>query len=223
MTGAGRENTVEAFAAARGVADGVEMDVRRCADGTLVVHHDAVVGDIGPIDKLRRSELPQWVPHLSDALAACRDLLVNVEVKSDTEGPAHDPQERCATAAARVCAGAIPGLGPAAIVLSSFSLPALLAARKETPELPLGWLCGTEAFLDLPSRLEMAVAHGLAAIHPLHLLIDSALIRDAHNAGLLVRAWTVDDPERVAELAVLGVDAVITNDVPAALKALGRA
>ena len=46
--------------------------------------------------------------------------------------------------------------------------------------------------------------------------------RDAHRAGLAVRAWTVDDPGRIAELAAMGTDAVVTNDVPAALEALGR-
>ena len=223
MTGAARENTLEAFTTARGVADGVELDVRRCADGTLVVHHDAVVSGAGRIDKLTGSDLPGWVPELRDALAACGDLLVNVEVKSDAEGPGHDPQERCARAAAHLCADAGAGLDPGAIVLSSFSLPALLAGREEAPQLQLGWLCGAEAYRDLQGRLDTAVGHGLAAIHPLHLLIDSGFIRDAHGAGLAVRAWTVDDPERVAELAEAGVDAVITNDVAAALEALGRA
>ena len=42
------ENTLEAFAGAlRAGADGVELDVRRCADGELVVHHDAEVPGVG--------------------------------------------------------------------------------------------------------------------------------------------------------------------------------
>ena len=41
-----QENTIEAFELAVGVgADAVELDVRRAADGVLVVHHDARVND----------------------------------------------------------------------------------------------------------------------------------------------------------------------------------
>ena len=32
----------------------------------------------------------------------------------------------------------------------------------------------------------------------------------------------MDDPDRIAELGRLGADAVVTNDVPTALLALGR-
>ena len=161
-TGPARENTIDAFTTARRrLADGVELDVRRCADGTLVVHHDAVVPGTGPVDSLTRAELPKWVPSLHDALASCADLLVNVEVKSDTEGPGHDPGERCAVAAARMCADGGPGFGPATIVMSSFSLAALVAAQGEAPELQLGWLCGGAAAVDLRARLGRPPASAL--------------------------------------------------------------
>ena len=44
------ENTVAAFTRARELgADGVELDVRRTADGVLVVHHDPDVRGVGLI------------------------------------------------------------------------------------------------------------------------------------------------------------------------------
>src|SRR6476646_4681753 len=61
------ENTVPAMALAveRG-ADGVELDVHRAADGSLVVRHDAdAVGG----------------PTLAEVLDVCRGRLVNVEIK----------------------------------------------------------------------------------------------------------------------------------------------
>jgi glycerophosphoryl diester phosphodiesterase len=36
-----------------------------------------------------------------------------------------------------------------------------------------------------------------------------------------VNTWTVDAPERIAELAALGVDAIITNQPDVARHALG--
>ena len=66
-----RENTLAAFAGAlAGGADGVELDVRRTADGRLVIHHDAEIEGVGAIHGLRAEELPDWVPGLDEALAA---------------------------------------------------------------------------------------------------------------------------------------------------------
>ena len=42
-----------------------------------------------------------------------------------------------------------------------------------------------------------------------------------HAAGLRVNTWTVDDPDRIRELASWGVDAVITNVPDVARAALG--
>ena len=43
-----RENTLAAFARARRLgADGVELDVRRTADGGLAIHHDPVIEGSG--------------------------------------------------------------------------------------------------------------------------------------------------------------------------------
>jgi glycerophosphoryl diester phosphodiesterase len=55
-----RENTVDAFVRARELgADGVELDVRRTADGVLVVHHDAAVEPVGLlVDQRSRNPPP---------------------------------------------------------------------------------------------------------------------------------------------------------------------
>ena len=43
------------------------------------------------------------------------------------------------------------------------------------------------------------------------------------RAGLSLAVWTVDDRTQLGAMAELGVDTVITDDVPLALSALGRA
>ena len=53
------ENTVAAFRRAVALgADGVELDVRRSADGVLVVHHDARLADGRAIVTVPEAELP---------------------------------------------------------------------------------------------------------------------------------------------------------------------
>ncbi len=44
-------------------------------------------------------------------------------------------------------------------------------------------------------------------------LIDAALVRRLHAAGLRVLAFTVNDPERAGTLLDLGVDGLITDAV----------
>src|SRR2546421_3154911 len=85
------ENTIEAFAAARGLgADGVELDILRTGDHALAVHHDAVLPDGRPLMSLRVQELPPWLPLLEAVLHVCEGLLVNVEIKNARHDPDFD-------------------------------------------------------------------------------------------------------------------------------------
>lgn len=208
--GAPRENTVRAFALAVALgADGVELDVRATADGFLVVHHDPVVpGSHAPIAELSRSALPSEVPSLGEALAACDGLLVNVEVKHSPLEPGYDPAEGLAR---RVAAELVARGELGRFVVSSFSLPTLDAVREEVPSLATAWLVA--AGRDAQAACTLALAHGHGGLHPEESLVDARLVRAVHAAGLRLRAWTVDDPERAVELAGLGVDALITNEV----------
>jgi glycerophosphoryl diester phosphodiesterase len=217
------ENSLDAVRAAAALgADGVELDVRRTADGCVVLHHDLEASGLGPVSGLRRSDLPPQVPTLDDALALCASLGldVNVEVKSELAGPHHDPAELCARASAALCAQAQEH---SRIVISSFSIAALAAVRESADGLALAWLLWHDSTEPAPWSQGVLGTLGLEGVHPYDTVVDAAYLRRAHNDGLAVRVWPVSDPDRIAQLGELGVDAVITNDVPAALKALGRA
>jgi glycerophosphoryl diester phosphodiesterase len=53
-------------------------------------------------------------------------------------------------------------------------------------------------------------------------VVDEVFVTAAHEAGLAVHVWTIDDDGEMAELADLGVDGIIT-DRPRALEAVLRA
>jgi glycerophosphoryl diester phosphodiesterase len=53
---------------------------------------------------------------------------------------------------------------------------------------------------------------GAWAVWMYHPLITPRLIAAAHDAGVAVIAWTVDDAARVAELTRIGVDGICSND-----------
>jgi len=214
-----RPNTVGAFEAARQLgADGVELDVHLTADGVLVVHHDAALATGEPIRDLPADALPGWVPTLEQALDACGGMTVNVEVKTD-DGVriVSDPEQKTARATGRLCAGREHG---PRLVISAFSRRALDVVHEEAPGLELAWLVSPRP--EVLDPVAVVVERGYAGLHPDDAMVDESLVVSARAAGLALRVWTVDDLDRVAALALFGVDAVITNDVVAAQRALGR-
>ena len=106
------------------------------------------------------------------------------------------------------------------IVVSSFSLAEIDAVAALAPSLATAFL--VEPGDDPFDALVTATEHGHGGLHPFYLSVDEALMRAARAAGMAIRTWTVDDPARIAALGGMGVDAVITNDVGAARRALGR-
>ena len=210
-----RENTCAAFREARRLgADGVELDVRRNADGALVVHHDAAIAG-RPILEMTVADLPEDVPLLEAALASCQPMTVNIEIKNLPTEADFDPEETLAEGVAHLVAE-LDLL--ASVLVSSFNLATVDAVRRAEPKLATGWL--TVAQLDQHRALATAAERGHAALHPHHRAVSEALVAEAHGRGLAINTWTVDDPERMAELARWGVDSIITNRVDVAIETL---
>ncbi len=212
------ENTLEAFRRSRRLgADGVELDVRLTRDGALAVHHDPAIPNGDPIVELAAGELPRSVPMLAEALEVCTGLMVNIEIKDLPGEPGYDPSEPLATSVADlvVAHGRV-----ASVVVSSFWPETLDAVHRACPDIATGLLVAD--WFDPAESVPAALSRSCTALHPHVSLVDEALVTRAHDAGLSVTAWTVNDGPELWELASLGVDTVITDDVPLALSALGR-
>lgn len=210
------ENTIEAFLAACDAgADGVELDVRRTADDVLVVHHDASLADGRLLRRTTAAELPTSVPTLAEALEACGDLWIDIEIKNLPSDPDYDAEQGVSLAvAAMVSAYGVNDR----VLVSSFDMATLDRLRRVDPTIPTGWLVFSGSS---PSQyVDRVAAHRHDAIHPHDLLVDPAFLRRARDAGLEVTVWTVDDPDRLRELAGWGVDGIITNDPAAARRHL---
>jgi glycerophosphoryl diester phosphodiesterase len=214
------ENTLAAFRLAMAPgADGVALDVWRCATGEVVVIHDEdarrVAGaplrvpdasfaalrglDVGA----HRGERfrGERVPRLEEVFEALPGAVVNVELKSRGRD----------LRLARAAADAIRAAGAAdRVVVSSFDYRLLLAFRLAAPDLPAGVLFDGEdpgpAWAWLATRLLRP-----AAVHPERTQVTPARARRWAARGLAWNVWTVDDPAEAARLAALGATAVITN------------
>jgi glycerophosphoryl diester phosphodiesterase len=218
------ENTVESLREAlRRGADGVELDVRRTADGVLVVHHDPVVEGRGPISELRSSDLPAHVPALQAVFEAlCPGSFVDVEIKNSPHEPGFDPEEHTALEVVdflEALQERHPGVRlPSCVVVSSFSLSTVDAVASRGGTVPAGLL--TLPGSDQREALALAIDHGCSAVHPFVGSVDELVVDAAHRAGMAVNVWPVDDPAEAVKLARLGVDALITNDLAGVIGSL---
>jgi glycerophosphoryl diester phosphodiesterase len=216
-TSGATENTIGAFLAAiKAGADGVELDVRRSADGALVVHHDADIPDRGPVSDLLVRDLPRSIALLDEAMAALEPLLVNVEIKNDPREPGFDPTGSIG----HDVVGLLEERGDLdRVIVSSFDLATLDSVRQASPGVATGWLLGYDA---APlEALPIALAHGFSAIHPFVLTLGDDAVVAAHDAGLDVNTWTVNARHDLERMAAIGVDVVITDTVALALEVAG--
>ena len=203
-----RENTLSAFAAAVAAqVSGIELDVRRTADGVLVVHHDAHLADGRAIVACARAELPAYVPELDDALDACGGVWVNIEIKNSPDEPDFDPSNEIADAVLDTLAGRSEHRSN--WLISSFWRPLIdrIVERDGSP--PTAWLT-----VHRPSdeELEEAVTQGHRAVHPWERVVDEDLVQISRSVGLRVNVWTVNDPARAVELSHFGVHGICTDD-----------
>ncbi len=202
------ENTLAAVrgAVAAG-ADGVEVDVRRCATGEVVVIHDGTVDRVsdgtGAVADHSLAELRDLdvlgtgagVPTLAEVVAALPGgVTLNVELKET--GLAAD-----ALAVATDHGGDV--------LVSSFETAALREAGEAGAEsLAVLFASGADRALDRARSL------GCTAVHPNRSLCGTALVDRCHEAGFAVNAWTVRSSDQRERLGAVDVDGVVT-DAPA--------
>jgi len=201
------ENTISAFiAAAEQGADGVELDVRRTSDGVLVVHHDPVLPDGRVICDIRRTELPERVPTLLEAVVACGSLIVNIEIKNSPNEPGFEHDRRLAVDALAVLDEMAD---PPPVIVSSFDYATIEMVKATSPRTRTGYL--VMAVSQPVDAIARCLDGGHEAVHPWDPFVDAVVVDQCREAGLDVNVWTVDDPDRVRELAAWGVDGLVTN------------
>ncbi|MGD2104163.1 MAG: glycerophosphodiester phosphodiesterase family protein [Anaerolineae bacterium] len=224
------QNTLAAFRKALEIGvDGIELDVRLCADGVPVVIHDATVDattdGTGRVDALTLGQLKQLdagssfdssfagerIPTLAEVLQILGDkLLLNIELKGI--GPLDRGLEQVVVDLLQRYS-----LEPSAL-LSSFNLLALRRVQQMTPGVSTGLLCARGP-LSVTRLGRFFMPEPITALHPHHTIVNRRNVAWARARNLRVHAWTVDDIADMRRLISCGVDGIITN-VPDRLQRL---
>jgi glycerophosphoryl diester phosphodiesterase len=218
------ENTLAALRAGQALGYRMaECDVTLSADEQPFLLHDATLPRTTdghgraaetPWAALARLDAGTWhgprfagEPLVSlEALSAhakATGLLLNLEIK-----PAHGQAQRSGERIAR----RVDALWPAPFtppLLSSFQFGALEAAREAAPRLPRALLLERLGVDWLGEALALACAAVVVERNAL----DAARVAEAHEAGLRVLAYTVNEAAEAARLRSWGVDGLITDAV----------
>lgn len=215
------ENSMAAFEAA--VALGyryLETDVRVTADGVALAFHDATLSRVTdrsgriadlPWEQVRKARIGgvEPIPLLADLLTAWPDVCVNIDIKADRGVPAAVEAIRRTSTLHRVCVGAFSSrrieavraaLGPG--VCTSLGPRAALqirlaAAARRTRVRTAGGFADRCA--QVPARVGRRV------------FVDARYVAIAHEIGVPVHAWTVNDRAEMIRLLDLGVDGIMTD------------
>jgi glycerophosphoryl diester phosphodiesterase len=214
------ENSLLAFleALALGVSH-LEMDVHATSDGVAVLSHDPdlrrLTGQALAIrelsfDEVRRIDLgaDQAVPTLREALHAFPDAFFNIDIKADT---ALDP-----TVDAILREKAVDR-----VLVTSFDDARRRKAVSRLPGVATSPSSRGVISTVLASRVPLAAvrARAFRGLHALQVpesfhgvpIVSDALVRAAHQNGVEVHVWTINDPVDMVRLFGLGVDGIITD------------
>lgn len=200
------ENTLRSFAKAveLGVS-AVELDVYAVGNQLIVLHDDTVdrtTNGKGAITTFSLEALRaldagagERIPLLSEVFAALpHEIGINVELK----GPG---------TAALVARFVRDLKDDRAVLISSFHHDALKELRRLDDALPIAPL------FQRPSRSMFALAEELDAwsINVSRQMVNREILDEAHDAGLRLLVYTVNDPKEAERLKDWGVDGLFTD------------
>jgi glycerophosphoryl diester phosphodiesterase len=201
-------NTLASFRRALAIGvDMIEVDVRCCGDGHLVLAHDESLpgpaGDVvvaqTPLSALRELDIGGerivTLPEAIDLLRGRCALMI------DLKGEGFEPE--------LVAAIRDGGLPPDAVVIPGGTEPSRRAIRGLAPELPLSLSLDARAEALLTPEFMDAIDTNAVTWH--HRLIIPERVAHLRARGLTVYTWTVDDLDTMRRVRDAGVDGIITN------------
>ena len=186
-------------------ADFVEVDVRMSKDNRLVIMHDADINRTtdgkGFVKDYTLQELKkldagdeETIPTLDEVIACVKDRVgLVIEIKEPgTEGKILE----------KINENKLENT-----ILTSFYHKSIKNARKMNPSVDAGII-----FTCQPVNVNQMVSNaGANILFPGYRYVDEDMIKQAHNNGISVYPWTIDDKRIFEKLVEICVDGIVTN------------
>lgn len=215
LSGRFPENTHAAFNAAWVAdCDGIELDLQVTRDGQVVVFHDPDTKrmtdydyrisetdykdlcnlNVGAGGKGGGAQFEEYIPLLSDVLAHVpANKYVQIEIKQQITN-----MDAVIAELARLREDIL-------VQVISFDTEKLLQVRQKLPHVDCFLVMDAEA-PPIDDRIGFAAQHGLKGVDMDYRLATDEMVKAAHQAGLQVGTWTVNDKGVAQQLIERGVN-----------------
>lgn len=206
------ENTIASFRKAIELGvDMMEFDVRLCKSGEVIILHDEKVDRMtnghGPVSNLSLSEVKslivkggEHIPTLEEALDVIdRKTKIIIELKH------REVVEPTAAIVRRYIEAR--GWSHEDFLATSFNHHFLARFRELCPGVGLVPILAGEPL----TYAEFGQQLGAYSVNMAFPFLTREFIEDAHQRGLKVFAWTVNEPDDIARVKTLPVDGIFSN------------
>ncbi|MFA5364191.1 MAG: glycerophosphodiester phosphodiesterase [Candidatus Bathyarchaeia archaeon] len=200
------ENTLRSFSYALTLGvDAVELDVRKTGDNQLVVIHDGDVDKTtngnGEVNTLSLEQIKRFVTDKNEHIPTLGEVLDflgdRVKVFVELKEPGLE----------ELVLGLVLQKGlVGSVVVISFLEPVLRRIRELNPDIATG-LVYVRHKNPVQTALDLKAQYLLSLYHFTH----TANIKKAHDAGLKVVVWTINNKEEVEEYRNKGVDGIASD------------
>ena len=222
------ENTIAAFknALAAG-ADYIESDIQVTKDGVAVLFHDDDLARVASLpqkiadltwDELQLVKMPlgSAIPSLEQALTELPTARFNLDFKvAGAIAPAAEVINRLGAAPRVLAASFAEGRRKQAVRLIQGSIAESASSLRMIGLYLTHVLRLSRCFGRLASKVDVLQIPTRASFMQ---FATPGFIGRAHSAGLEVHFWTINDPEQMRELILLGADGLVTDRADLARK-----
>lgn len=191
-------------------------EIRRYDVGRLLPgsRYAAAFAEQTPLDGVRIPTLDECVALMRQHVESGhghesgRGAILDVELKSDPNQPKLTPDPDRYVALLLEQIERLQFSQPQQIFLQSFDWRLTRLLKQRRRDLQVGF---TSARPLAPAEMESVKSQGADALSCNHLGLTEQAIRQAHDLGLAVHAWTVNQSRDVEKLAGWGVDVIVTD------------
>jgi len=208
------ENTIESVEKAVNLnVDGIEIDVFKSKTGELIVYHDpslkrlsnstALIEDIS-LDSIKKVKLKGglMIPILEEVIDVIpENIFLNIELKG----------KNTAYATNKIISEYLTRYNwpPSKFIISSFNWNELKNFRSINADVPIAIL--VDSLYKIDSAIRLSKELNAISLNTNNKFLTNEIVKKIHSNDIKVYPYTINAPENIKRMKLMGVDAIITD------------